>query len=87
METCPHCGAEIKKGLTACPHCGSDERTGWSDKTYLDDIDTGDEIDYDELVKQEFPDHSHNPPKIKWTAIAGALVLLFFVAAMLKIFW
>jgi hypothetical protein len=86
METCPLCGQEFKKGLRACPHCGSDENTGWSDKTYLDNIDLGDDVDYDELVKDEFPESSPAPAKIRWTTIAGIVVLFFFLAALLKIF-
>ena len=83
---CPHCGEPIKKNAIACPSCGSDEQTGWSDRTYLDDIDLGDEIDYDELVRNEFPGESAAPKKNSWIAIAGAVVLLCFIAAMLKIF-
>jgi len=86
METCPLCGGEFKKGLRACPHCGSDENTGWSDKTYLDGIDLGDDVDYDELVKDEFPGRSTAPAKLRWTTIAGIVVLFFFLAALLKIF-
>jgi uncharacterized membrane protein YvbJ len=85
METCPLCGGEFKKGSKACPHCGSDENTGWSDKMYLDGIDLGD-VDYDELVKNEFPESSPAPAKVRWRAIAGIVVLFFFLAALLKIF-
>ena len=84
---CPHCGEYIKKDARACPHCGSDEQTGWSEQTYLDSIDLEDEVDYDELVKSEFPEESKVPKRISWVAIAGAVVLLCFIAAMLKILW
>jgi hypothetical protein len=84
---CPHCGEYIKKNALACPFCGSDEKTGWSDQTYLDNIDLGDDVDYDELVRNEFPGKSAAPKKIPWIAIAGAIVLFCFIAAMLKILW
>ena len=57
-----------------------------SDKTYLDGIDLGDDVDYDELVKDEFPGRSTAPAKLRWTTIAGIVVLFFFLAALLKIF-
>jgi uncharacterized membrane protein YvbJ len=87
MEKCPHCGEEFKKNSTACPHCGSDEQTGWSENTYLSGIDLGDDVDYDDLVNKEFPDHAPRRTTIKWTTIAGAIVLVCFIAAMLKILW
>ena len=82
---CPHCGEYIKKDARACPHCGSDERTGWSDRTYLDGVDLGDDVDYDELVQNEFPSRFHAPKKIQWIAVAGATVLFFFIAAMVMV--
>jgi hypothetical protein len=76
----------IKKSAKACPYCGSDEQTGWSEGTYLDNIDLGDEVDYDELLRNEFP-HLAPPLKRKWSwkAVAGAIVLFFFIAAILKV--
>ena len=84
---CPHCGEHIKKDARACPHCGSDEQTGWSDRTYLDGVELGDDVDYNELVQNEFPSHSPAPKKIPWIAVAGVTVLFFFIAAMLKMLW
>lgn len=82
--SCPHCGQPVKKDAAACPHCGSDEHTGWSESTYLDGMDFADEIDYDEAVRNEFPHHAPVRKKISWVAIAGAVVLACFIAAMLK---
>ena len=83
---CPHCGEMIKKNAKACPFCGSDEQTGWSEQTYLDTIDLGDDVDYDELVSNEFPELAPSSKK-KWSCktVVGAAVLFFFIAAMLKI--
>ncbi len=81
---CPACGGEVKKGAIACPHCGSDERTGWSDRTYLDGLDIGDDIDYEELREQEFP--SRNPPrrKLSWIVIVAAILLILAAAGFIK---
>jgi uncharacterized membrane protein YvbJ len=87
MSSCPNCGGPVKKNSKACPHCGSDEQTGWSENTYLDSVDLGDDVDYDDLVNKEFPDHAPSRSKITWITIAGAIVLFFFIAAALKILW
>jgi hypothetical protein len=83
---CPVCGGAVPGGAHACPVCGADERTGWSDRTYLDGIDLGDDIDYDELVENEFP--AQQPGKRKktpWTVIVAAILLLLSLAGLLKI--
>jgi uncharacterized membrane protein YvbJ len=84
---CPHCGEEIDRRAAACPHCGSDENTGWSENTYLDGIDTGDEIDYDEMVEQEFgaKQPGKKKKKISWQMVVGALVLIAFIAILLRV--
>jgi uncharacterized membrane protein YvbJ len=87
MVSCPNCGGPVRKNSKACPHCGSDENTGWSENTYLDSIDLEDDVDYEDLVKKEFPSQNPTQIKITWIAIAGAVVLFFFIAAMLKILW
>ena len=83
---CPVCGGAVGKGAHACPHCGADERTGWSDRTYLDGIDLGDDIDYDELVENEFPSVGpRKRPKVRWTVIVAAILLFLSLAGLLKI--
>lgn len=82
---CLHCGEQIPRNATACPHCGSDENTGWSDKTYLDGIDVGDEIDYDELAEQEFGIKSGKKKEpVSWQMIVGAILLIAFVVLLLR---
>ena len=36
---CPNCKSEVLVGAAFCRECGSDAQTGWSDETYLDDLD------------------------------------------------
>ena len=85
MVPCPYCGEMIKRKSKACPHCGSDEQTGWSDDTYLDGIDIGDDVDYDSLVEKEFSGTKHS---IKWwrswKTITGIVLLLLFLVFLLR---
>jgi hypothetical protein len=84
---CPHCGAEIDRQATACPICGSDDKTGWSDQTYLDNVDLPGEDDsnYDELVEKEFG-NAVKPEKlhISWKMIIGILVTAAFLFLLLR---
>jgi hypothetical protein len=83
---CPVCGDTVRKGAHACPTCGADEQTGWSDRTYLDGIDLGDGIDYDDLVENEFPsDRPLKKAKLSWIAIVAAVLLFLSLAGLLKI--
>ncbi|MBD3392101.1 MAG: zinc-ribbon domain-containing protein [Chitinivibrionales bacterium] len=86
---CPHCGAEIRSTARACPYCGSDERTGWSDRTYLDGIDLGDDIDYDDMVEKEFGGGGGARKWWRsWKALAGgALLLALILAYIVRLFW
>ncbi len=85
LVPCPHCGEMIKKTARACSHCGSDEQTGWSDATYLDGIDIGDDFDYEEMVSKEFSDNHYPKGWFKsWKTITGILLLLLFLIAVVR---
>ncbi|HMD68628.1 MAG TPA: hypothetical protein VKF42_07070 [Chitinivibrionales bacterium] len=81
---CPACGGEVRVGAKSCPHCGSDERTGWSDKTYLDGIDLGDDVDYEELREQEFGTAGIAKRKVSWVAVVAAILLALALAGFIK---
>ena len=79
---CPNCGGWVAANASACPHCGSDEQTGWSDGTYLDGVDLGDDFDYRETLSEEFrPSGSGGrKPPIGRIVVAVVLLLLFILA-------
>jgi len=79
MKVCPCCGAEIPARAQACRECGADERTGWSDQTYLDGIDVGDDIDYESIKDEEFSSPKKKPQSLLRLIVVGLLLLLFLV--------
>ncbi|MBN1306770.1 MAG: hypothetical protein JXA18_02555 [Chitinispirillaceae bacterium] len=80
---CPYCGETIPRNAAACPQCGSDERTGWSEGTYLDGIDLGDNVDYEVLHRNEFSS-GHRTRVPLGRIITAAVLLLIFIAALLR---
>ncbi|MBN1577514.1 MAG: hypothetical protein JW913_13230 [Chitinispirillaceae bacterium] len=80
---CPYCGETMPRGAAVCPQCGSDERTGWSEGTYLDGMDLGDDVDYEELHRNEFSTSHRKRPPIVYI-ITGGVLLLFFIAAVIR---
>ena len=75
----------MKSSAAACPHCGSDERTGWSDSTYMDGIDTGEDFDYNEAAAREFgTGHVRTAWWRSWKFIAAAALLLLFALGYLR---
>ncbi len=82
--TCPVCNGEVRVGAKACPHCGSDERTGWSDKTYLDGIDLDDDVDYEDLREREFGTAGTAKRKVSWIAVVAATLLVLALAGFIK---
>jgi hypothetical protein len=83
---CPNCGGVVNERAAACPYCGSDEQTGWSRNTYLDGMSfLDDDVDDEELAENEFPSHApRRRVKITSKMIAGAIVLLYFIAGIVK---
>lgn len=85
MNTCPHCGAELKPGATFCRHCGSDKNTGWKEGAEFADEELP---DYDEILENEFGDDPNSPyaKKKKGMGVVGTIaaiiVALAFMAAM-----
>lgn len=84
MNTCPHCGAELKSGATFCRHCGSDKNTGWKDGAEFADEELP---DYDEILENEFGEDSQgNKKKPRGMGVIGTIaaiiVALAFMAAM-----
>jgi hypothetical protein len=87
MAACPHCGEMIRCDATACPHCGSDERTGWSDSTYLDEVDLpADDDEYEEILESEFGTAPANkkPWWRSWLFIAAVIVIIAFLAGYIR---
>lgn len=66
----------------ACSFCGSDEQTGWSDQTYLDGIDIGDEDNYNELVNKEFGVNKIFIPL--WKLLTGLVVIIIFILFLIR---
>ena len=84
---CPYCGEPIKTGAKSCPHCGSDEQTGWSDGTYLDGIDLGDDFDYDDMAAREFPSKKQRVQWWKsWKSIIAFVMVLLFLYIIIRAF-
>jgi hypothetical protein len=86
IVNCPYCGEMMPRNASACPHCGSDERTGWSNQTYLDGIELGEEVDYEEVRRNEFSPRYHRRLPIGRIIIAAAVLLLFIVALLRSLF-
>ena len=79
-DTCPNCGAEVRRKSRACPECGADEHTGWSEAARSDGLGLPDEsFDYNDFVKREFGGEKPVPRGIHWFwwVVALALVAAF----------
>ena len=86
-DACPNCGEDVPDKARACPHCGSDENTGWSEMTYLDGIDLGDESDYEETLGREgLSCQKSNPQNRIWGFVVGLVVFLFILRFVLRLF-
>lgn len=77
--SCPNCGADVPRGARSCPECGSDDKSGWSDDTYLDDVDlppSEDELARDAGRVREREFGSGAPRGWKGWPTAAVIVLL-----------
>ena len=84
---CPNCGADVPRGALACPECGSDHDTGWKDfADVMGQASPEDEFDYAEAFDKEFGRQivPTNVKPIWW--ITGVILLLIFIAGIIKIF-
>ena len=85
---CPHCGAKVRRDAASCRECGSDAETGWSDDKPWD-ADGGyaedDDFDYDEYVRNEFPDDGEPRRLTPWQWTVTAIIALLVIAVLL--FW
>jgi hypothetical protein len=90
--TCPHCGAHVRVGAAACRECGSDAESGWSEdaESWTSDPDAGytgdDDFDYDEFVRDEFPEQAEGPSPGGWKRWAIAVIVALLCLAMLMLF-
>jgi uncharacterized membrane protein YvbJ len=80
-ENCPHCGADLPRGVKACPECGSCEKTGWSDETAASGLDIPDQdFDYEEFTQREFGKAEKVVPRgvspIWWVVAVVILILV-----------
>ena len=87
---CPHCGAPVAVGAISCRECGSDAETGWSDEAgdalgADGGYDDGDEFDYDDFVRREFPDQADREPARQ--TIVRWLLAAVVVAVCLGLVW
>lgn len=77
---CPHCGSEIKDDATFCRHCGSNESIGWNQESSFVD----EELDYNEILENEFGDDPKSPYfKKKKASPAAVVAVVIIVAAFL----
>ena len=82
-ETCPNCGANVPPRAKACPDCGSDDATGWSEKSYADNLGLPDDnFNYEKFVQEEFGSARAKPHGLHWvwwlTALGLVLLFAFF---------
>jgi hypothetical protein len=80
----------VPAGALACPECGSDAESGWSDEagdwagglpTGYDDGDEGDDLDYEDFLREEGLLEDGVPSKRatarrKLTVVVAVLVVL-----------
>lgn len=84
---CPHCGEMIRRDAVSCRHCGSDDRTGWSEGTYMDGIDTPEEGDYEDgLAREGFAKAGPAGSRLAMGLVSAVLVLVFLSWLLRSVF-
>jgi uncharacterized membrane protein YvbJ len=79
FESCPHCGAELRKNAKFCPECGSSDSDGWRDEEegHADD----ESFDYDEFVERNYGSTAANlSTPLHWRFVAIVLLIVFTLA-------
>lgn len=79
---CPHCGAVVRQNAKFCRECGADDSAGWDEHPDTDygDYEHGEDFDYDEFVRNEFPDHATPAKKNPVLVIVVILLLVAMLA-------
>ncbi len=89
--SCPNCGAELAAGVQFCRHCGGSEESGWGDD-WQDEYgrQEDDDFDYDEFVRNEFPEQAiHRVPSRRraLTRIVALLLIIVLAWSAMRISW
>ena len=72
----------VPRNARFCRECGADDAVGWDedpDADY-DDYEHGEDFDYDEFVRNEFPEHATTSGKNPLVVIVVLLLLLAMLA-------
>ena len=86
---CENCGATVRGGAQSCRECGASHGNGWGDRQEGEDGSWDDEYtedDYQDFLRDEFPDQTQQKSSLPihwwWTA----LVLLILSIALTLLF-
>ncbi len=85
---CPHCGADVPAGARFCRQCGASDESGWGEEDrweadFSGGYAPGDEFDYDEFVRREFPDQAERPAAMSAKAALVTLVVVLVIVSLL----
>ncbi len=82
--SCPHCGADVAETAKFCRECGSDDETGWKDDFTADQgYEEGDDFDYDDFLRREFPDQAPATPTTSKSLAFVVIVVLLLLSMLL----
>ena len=80
---CPHCGAEMRVGSSFCRECGASDDSGWNEDRGDSAGGYGDDFDYDDFIRREFPEHAEKKPVSTRTLLIVAIVVALVIAILL----